>query len=81
MEEIPIFDLGQMNAPSLSLGGGFLQIIFILSLIFAIIFTLVVFVHWKKYSPNPVKTFLYTITYTIGTVVLILLQITLLSIY
>ncbi len=73
MEELPILDL--------SLGDNFLQIIFLLSLVGSLIFTIILFIHWKKYAPNPLKIFTYTIIYIIGTLSIIIAQMSLLSLY
>ncbi len=77
------FEGGETSMPGLglSIGDNFLQIIFFLSLIFTLIFSFILFVHWKKYSPNPIKTFGFILTYSIGVIAIILVQITLLSLY
>lgn len=75
MYELPSFDL------DLSIGDNFLQIIFLLSLIYTLIISIMLFMQWKKYSPNPLKTFAMSLFYIGGTAAIVLAQITLLSLY
>lgn len=83
MEEIPTFNFDFGNGPlfDLSIGDNFLQIILLGSLVFTAIFTIILLIHWRKYTPNPLKTFMHTIVYLAGTLAIIIAQVTLLSLY
>lgn len=80
---LPFADFGAdgFSSPNLALSAGFLQIIFFISIILTIVFTLVLFGHWKKYAPNPLKAFGYGVVYLIGAGALIIGQLALLSMY
>lgn len=75
MYELPSFEL------DLSIGDNLLQIVFFLTLIYTIIISIMLFMQWKKYSPNPLKTFALSLFYLGGTIAIVLSQITLLSLY
>lgn len=73
--------MNDFSSIDLSIGQGLFEVIFFLSIIVAIIFTIILFTHWKKYAPEPVKIFFYTLVYLIGVGVLLLAQLILVSIY
>ncbi len=93
MDNFPTADIPNtpisLGLPEFSLfgEGGFtissdiLQILFYISVISTIIFTAILFGHWKKYAPNPVKVFAYGVAYLIVVGILILVQLSLLSLY
>jgi hypothetical protein len=66
---------------SFTLSSDVLQIMFYISILCTIIFTIILFGHWKKYAPNPVKVFAYGVVYLIVIGILILAQLSLLSLY
>lgn len=78
-----VINLNHTPNPSFNLmiSQEFLQAIFYISLIITIVFTIVLFAHWKKYAPEPLKIFLYSIIYLVGAGIFIFGQLLLLSAY
>lgn len=76
-----VFDAGEFSEGSLSIGSGLFQIVLFFSLAAALIFTIILLSHWKRYAPNKLKVLTYSMVYLVGLAIILLLQVIFLSIY
>jgi hypothetical protein len=80
---LPTLNIPNFGLPNFGLGisGGLLSILFTVTLFFTVIYTLMLFNHWRKYAPSPFRAFKYAIIYTIGTAGVLILLLTLLPMF
>jgi hypothetical protein len=80
---LPSFNVPDLGLPNFGLGisGGLLSILFGITVLFTAIFTIMLFNHWRKHSPSPLRAFKYAVIYTIGTGVILFTLMMLLPLY
>lgn len=80
---LPSFTVPNLGLPDLGLGlsSAALSILFGITLVIVVIFTIMLFNHWRKHSPSPLRAFKYAIIYTIGTGAILLALMSLLPLY
>lgn len=80
---LPSFDLPNLGLPNFGFGvsSGFLSAIFGITVLLTAIFTIMLFNHWRKHAPSPLRAFKYAVIYMIGTGALLLALMSLIPLY
>lgn len=80
---LPTLEVPDLGLPNFGLGisGGFLSILFGSTVFFTAIFTIMLFNHWRKHAPSPLRAFKYAVIYTIGTGAILVSLMMLLPLY
>lgn len=80
---LPTLSIPDFGLPNFGLGisGQVLSLLFGITLVFTVIFTIMLFNHWRKHAPNTLRAFKYAVIYTIGTGGILLALMSLLPLY
>ncbi len=80
---LPTLSIPDFGLPNLGMGisSEMLSIFFFIVIVFTLIYTILLFNQWRKYSPSPLRAFKYAAIYLIGTIGIILALLSLLPLY